>query len=175
MADTMKVGSLAMRAVLKTIERGELAQRAAGNGSHPEIPACDYAAARELIHTACGRRVLREYVDGFHRYQLWEPIVGGSTYAVTRRDREGATWGLARTRRPVAPLTDYDAQVEHEIAEAHRAVDVMRRTVAELALRDDRGQPAGIADALYESRGDVILMTDPAAAAARAQSQRGAR
>lgn len=143
--------------------------------SHPEIPDRDYTATRELIHTACGRRVLREYVDGYHRYQLWEPIVAGASYGTTRRDREGATWGLARTRRPARPLTDFGELVDHELEQARRVVTVLRATVDELGLRDAHSRPGGIGECIYVSRGDVILMTDPAAAAARARSQRGAQ
>ena len=96
-----------------------------------------------------------------------EPVLAGASYGETKTDRAGRAWGVARTRRPAAPLADYDAAVDHLLEQARRAVQVLRATVEELALRDDRGRPAGVADCIYESRGDVILMTDPAAAARR--------
>ena len=96
-----------------------------------------------------------------------EPVLAGASYGETKTDRASRAWGVARTRRPAAPLADYDAAVDHLLEQARRAVQVLRATVEELALRDDRGRPAGVADCIYESRGDVILMTDPAAAARR--------
>ncbi len=166
------------------------ADEADAGRSHPELPPRNYAAVREAIPTACGRLVIREYVfepppasppgskptpRGFHLYQLLEPVLAGASYSETRTDRTGRVWGLARTRRPATPSTDYDAQVDHQLAQARRAVLVMRATVEELGLRDAHGRPGGVAECIYESRGDVILMTDPAAAARRFRDQRGAR
>lgn len=133
--------------------------------SHPSPARRDYAAPREVIRTACGRVVTREYVDGYHRYQLWEPLIGPATYGETR-SREGVTWGLARTRRPVVALPDGEvarsvALMEHEHGERRRAMDLIRATIPEIGLT------AGVSECVYESRGDVLLFTDPAARAAR--------
>lgn len=129
--------------------------------SHPSPARRDYAAPREVIRTACGRVVTREYVDGYHRYQLWEPLIGPATYGETR-SREGVTWGLARTRRPVVTLPAGEvarsvALMEHELRERRRAMDLIRATVFEL------GPAAGVRECVYESRGDIILFTDPQA------------
>ena len=77
----------------------------------------------------------------------------GADYGETKTDRAGRAWGLARTRRPAAPLVDVGALVDHELEQARRAVTVLRATVEELGLRD----------------------ADPAAAARRFRDQRGAR
>lgn len=129
--------------------------------SHPEPAPRDFAAKREVIQTACGRVVVREYLDGYHRYQLWEPLIGASTYG-TQVERGGRTWGLARTRRPVVALPGAElarsiAMMEHELRERRRAMDLIRATVFEL------GPTAGVRECVYESRGDIILFTDPQA------------
>lgn len=154
----------------------EAVQIAAGEGcSHPALPPRNYTATREAIPTACGRLVIRELVEGYHRYQLLEPVLAGATYGETKTDRAGRTWGLARTRRPPRPLADFGALVDHELEQTRRTVTVLRATVEELGLRDAHGRPGGVAECIYESRGDVLLMTDPAAAARRFRDQRGAR
>lgn len=126
----------------------------------------DYAAQREVILAdGAGRVAIRERIDGYHRYELWEPLIGAATYGTTR-EWGGQTWGLARTRRPAVALpTDEVARsialMEHEHAERRRAMDLIRATVQEIGLT------AGVSECVYETRGDVILFTDPAARAAR--------
>lgn len=129
--------------------------------SHPEPKPRDFAAQRETIRTACGRVVVREYVDGYHRYQLWEPLVGASTYG-TQVERGGKSWGLARTRHcafelPAEAVARSIALMEHELRERRRAMDLLRATVVEL------GPTAGVKECVYESRGDILLFTDPQA------------
>lgn len=133
--------------------------------SHPQPTPRDYAAPREVIRTACGRVVVREYVDGYHRYQLWEPLLGTASYGTTH-ERGGHVWGLAHTRRPVVELPVGEvaksiALLEHQLAERRRAMSLIRATVHEIGLT------AGVSECVYESRGDVLLFTDPAARAAR--------
>lgn len=129
--------------------------------SHPEPAARDYAAQREVIRTACERVVVREYLDGYHRYQLWEPLIGASTYARTTSSH-GKVWGLARTRRyagdlPADEVARSIVLMEHELRERRRAMDLLRATVVEL------GPTAGVRECVYESRGDILLFTDPQA------------
>lgn len=129
--------------------------------SHPQPTPRDYAAPREVIRTACGRVVTREYVDGYHRYQLWEPLLGVASYS-TIYEREGRVWGLAHTRRPVAELPTGEvarviALLEHQLTERRRAMSLIRATVHEIGLT------AGVSECVYESRGDIILFTDPQA------------
>lgn len=135
----------------------------------------DYSSTREVIVTPCGRRIVRETIDGYNRYRLFELVEDGATYSVSIKDRQGRAWGVAHTLRPLAPLTGYDAQVDHLLAQQRRAASLLRASVDELGLRDAHGRPAGVADALYESRGDLILLSDPAGTAARARGQRGGR
>lgn len=146
--------------------------------SHPELPPRRYDLDVEIIPTACGRIVERRKVDArSHRYRLFEPVLQSSRYSVEHRDSKGAWWGVAHTRRPTAEGLRYDAQVDHLLAEQRRVVDILRRTVIELGLHDDQGRPAGVADAVYEDRGDILLFTDPEVRAGLVRSQRstGAR
>lgn len=143
--------------------------------SHPELPGRNFAADREAIPTACGRIVERTKQAGrSFLYRLWEPVLAGSQYGTTRRDRSGKVWGLARTRKPAVPA-EYDAAIAHEMKEARRAMDLMRATVRELALRDANGRPGGIAQCIYEERGDILLFSDPEVCARLVESQRGGR
>jgi hypothetical protein len=137
--------------------------------SHPDLPARDYAADREAIPTACGRMVERLKREArTHLYRLWEPVLAGSTYRVTRN---GGTWGLACARRPPSPLTDID-RIYHDLAEQRRAMSLLRATVGELGLRAEAGRPSVI----YEATGDLLLFSDPEVCAGLAMSQRlGAR
>ena len=130
----------------------------------------DFVAAREVIRTACGREVIRTNLGGHqHRYQLWEPLIGASTYETTVA-RAGQRWGLARTRRcttelPADEVARLIVLMEHEHRERRRAIDVLRRTVVEIGLT------AGVAECVYETRGDILLFTDPGY---RARRLRGA-
>lgn len=128
--------------------------------SHPELPARDFAAEVEIIPTACGRLVERRKQDSrSHLYQLWEPAVAGNHYGTTRVIG-GKAWGLAHTRRS-DKRADVVEAIEHELREQRRAMDVLRRTVRELARRDAQGRPGGVAECIYEARGDVLLFSDP--------------
>ncbi|MCY1004020.1 hypothetical protein OV079_00235 [Nannocystis pusilla] len=145
-------------------------------------PARNFAAKREVIETNCARIVTREFFaeQGKHRYQLWEPVIGDTTYAQTR-EYKGKTWGLARTRRFWGPRPDdvlrlRDVLVEHELKEARRAIDVMRRVVPELSLKVERKKdswsPAGFESGIYEDRGDIYVSC-PEWCAQAAAAQRG--
>lgn len=154
----------------RTGQLGLVAENAATDVVAVPLPAAeptprDYAAQREVIRTACGRVVTREYVDGYHRYQLWEPLIGAATYGTTR-ECEGHVWGLAHTRRPVIELPAGEvarsiALLEHQLAERRRAMDLICATVHEIGLT------AGVSECVYESCGNILLFTDPAARAAR--------
>lgn len=146
-------------------------------------PARDFAAKREVITTNCDRIVAREYFveQDKHRYQLWEPVIGDSTYAETRAYK-GKTWGLARTRRfwgprPTCILQLHDLLVEHELEEARRAIGVMRRAVTELSLKFERAKgvwvPAGAESGIYELGGDIYLSRPEWYAQAVAAQKRG--
>lgn len=135
-------------------------------------PRRDYTAQREVILAdGAGRVVIRERVDGYHRYELWEPLIGAATYGTTR-EWGGQTWGLARTRRPAVALPVDEvarliALMEHEHAERRRAMDLIRSTIPEIGLT------SGVADCVYESRGAVLLFTDPAHRAAMRLTRSG--
>lgn len=133
-----------------------------------------WGAPREVIKLPCGRVVLRELVDGAHRYQLWEPA-DVAAYSVTRTVG-GKLWGLARTRRfegelPASPTGRHGALVEHEMTCARKAVEHMRATVPELRLREadgERTRPAGFRSGIYESAGDLVVYGRPHDMAERA-------
>lgn len=137
---------------------------------------------REALRMPCGRVVVREKIDGVHRYQLWEPLVGDVQYGTTRTDKQGEVWGLAQTRKydgplPEDPIARYDVLVEHQIKSARDAMDKMRAYVAELSLRErdkpgDPWRPAGSASGIYESRGEFIVLPRPRGLAAKAAAQR---
>jgi hypothetical protein len=143
-----------------------------------EPPARDYAAEREAIALPCGRIVERmKQAARQHLYRLWEPVLAGSRYAIERVAKSGGRWGLAHTRRPPDDRPrSFDEQIEHQLAEQRRTMDLMRARVQELGLRNSQGRPGGIAQALYEARGDLLLFSDPEVCAGLAVARRtGAR
>ena len=110
---------------------------------------------RELIATPCGRIVEREQTSlpapavpegatpewlawmarrprtgSESTYRLWEPVIDGNTYAVTR-EKNGKVWGLAHTRRASQRLTFADA-VKWEMAQQRRAMDAIIASCREL-------------------------------------------
>jgi hypothetical protein len=146
-------------------------------------PARDFVSKREVIPTNCDRIVAREYFaeQGKHRYQIWEPVIGDTAYEQTR-EYKGRTWGLARTRRfwgtrPADVLQLHDVLVEHELKEARRAIEVMRRAVIELSLKFERAKgvwvPAGFESGIYEDRGDMFVSRPEWCAQAAAAQKRG--
>lgn len=116
----------------------------------------------EWIPTACERLIERRTIKGESIFTLWEPVIDGAQYSLTRPGK-ARPWGAAHTRRPRAPLAGREA-IDWELGQQRRAMDVLAGILPEL----DGGQAEGV----YRQRGTILLSGDPQARAERAQAAR---
>lgn len=114
-------------------------------------PPRDWSAVHEWIPTACERLIERRTTKSESLFSLWEPVIEGASYSVTRPGK-GKAWGLAHTRRPRSPLSGRDA-IEWEVQQQKRAMDVLTDTLPELA--------GALAEGVYRGLGTILLSGNP--------------